>query len=269
MHENNIPTFVLRRLRALEQSVKRFTAAAVEAEREAERLRILANTQRTPKETEAAQKAFFDALAHAKEVRSLANVEKLVHDGCEALIKEADNRCKIEDAATDPAGRDLAAVNAQLAELDKQIHAITVAYVPPSRAEIEAYVAEVGAAFERGVDMRSVGGRLQTRWSTDFFNELVPDWWRQLCAVQPEVAIAWAVKLNERRAAQVLPVDQRSAALEKLNAEKLSLQHIASALIDAVRADAAALQVMRDPATPPAATLQVKIRLPSTERAAA
>src|SRR5262249_24975309 len=148
-----VPHFVLLRLRVIERDVKRFEAAAVAAEAEAKRLMVLANTQRTPTETEAAQRDFQDALAYSKAVRSLAKVEKRTYDGCEALIKTADDRCKIEPLTTDVTGRDRSAVNARLDELIKEINAIATAFVPPSRAEIEAHVAEVGAAFERGVDM--------------------------------------------------------------------------------------------------------------------
>jgi hypothetical protein len=269
MHDNNIPTFVLRRLRALAADAKRFEEAATEAEREAERRRVLANTGRNTEETKARQQAFDAAREHALQVRALANAERRTHDGCEALIKQADNRCKIEEVVTDTAGRDLPMVRARLKELDKEIRALEVAFVPATREQIAAYVSRVGAKFERGMDLRVSGGELQTRFPVDFYNELEPDWWRLKCAMEPAAAIDWLMRLSEQRASVPLPVDQRASALEKLSAEKLSLQHVESALVDAVRADPGALQVMRDPGMPPQCVLGIKVTLPSSERVAA
>src|SRR5262249_15758403 len=166
MHLNNVPGYIKDKRIEVERVMRRYAAAATEAEREAERLRALANDSHAPvQEHRRALAEHPAALKHAKDVRALAAAESLVFDAIEKMLQEAGDSTKFEHLEVNTAGHDVATVNAKLTELDKQIHAIQTAYVPRSREQIELEVSALGRAFERGVKFQS-GGKMI--FPTDF-----------------------------------------------------------------------------------------------------
>jgi hypothetical protein len=266
MRLSSVPPFVKDRRIEIERVSRRYAAAAIEAEREAERLRLLANNSHAPtEEHRQANERFPPALQHAKEVRALASAEQKVFDAIERLIQSDTIEFESEPVAVDTAGYDWATVNARLAEIDRELHELTTAFTPHSRAEIELYVSLLGRAFERGIKFQ--GDKMI--FPVDVFNETEPDWWKKDCSMQPQVAVEWRLRIEQERAAHPYPPGERPAALVRLNAEKLKLQYIAAKLVDQIRDGDRGQQVMRDASFPPQCVLGAGIKLPTRAQAAA
>jgi hypothetical protein len=264
MRLKDVPPFVKDKQIEVGRLVRRYGAAAIEAEREAERLRLIANNSHAPtEEHRQAKERFPAALQHAKEVRALAAAEQKVFDSIEKLLEEASDSAKFEKVEVDTSGYTLESAYAKLKEIDAQLHAIATAFTPHSRAEIELYVAVLGRAFERGIKFQ--GDKMI--FPVDVFNETEPDWWKKECSLHPAAVIEWYLRVEAERAAHPYPASERPAAVARLNEEKATLQYVIAKLVDTTRDGDRGPQVMQT--MPGLCVLRARIILPEAKEARA
>jgi hypothetical protein len=273
MKLDSVPRHMLQKLLELDDCARKFTEAAVKAEREAERLRQLCNNSRAPtEEHRAANRDFPAAFEHSKRISALARAEQAALDGCKAWIDRLDHHAIFSVVTIDTSGYDLASTYTRLQEIDDRVREVTSAPTPKGREWWAEYVSRRGRAGEFAIHGERVfypraltANRMNLNgYAEDDPNPLLWD-----CALWPQETLERLLAIDEQRCSHPYPPGERPAVLARLNEEKLVLQYVASALVDAVRADPGALQVMRDMATPPAATLQVKVKLPTSEHSQA